>query len=154
MIRREIEIARKKAEEEARKKAEEERKKQLAAAAAAKPPTMRVGDNPPTTTTTTPATTTTTTPDKPASSTTVAPVERTPRPVANKPVANLSLTPEAAALASNFEANRGRLPWPVEKGFISDRFGVHPHAIERKVNVENNGVSIRTSDGAVARAVF
>lgn len=156
MIRREIEIARKKAEEEARKKAEEERKKALAAAAAAAPPTMRVGDNPPAATsakpTTTPATTTTT--DKPASSTTVATTaDRAPRPVSNKPV-NLSLTPEAAALASNFEANRGRLPWPVEKGFISDRFGVHPHAIERKVNVENNGVSIRTSDGATARAVF
>lgn len=155
MIRREIEIARKKAEEEARKKAEEERKKQLAAAAASQP-TMRVGDNPPASTSnaaaSTPATTATTT--KPATTTTATPTERAPRPVANKPVANLSLTPEAAALASNFEANRGRLPWPVEKGFISDRFGVHPHAIERKVNVENNGVSIRTSDGATARAVF
>ena len=149
MIRREIELARKKAEEEARKAAaEEERKRQaaLAAAAAANPP-MRVGEKP----IENPPATTTTTTSKPASTTTTSVA---PKPAASKPAVNLSLTPEAAALASNFESNRGRLPWPVEKGFISDRFGVHPHAVERKVNVENNGVSIRTSDGASARAVF
>lgn len=161
MIRREIEIARKKAEEEARKKAEEERKKQLAAQAAANANTMRVGtreeNNTPVATTTKPATTTSpTTTTKPATTTTStnAGNERTPRATVSKPVANLSLTPEAAALANSFESNRGRLPWPVEKGFISDRFGVHPHAVERRVNVENNGVTIRTSEGAAARAVF
>jgi septal ring factor EnvC (AmiA/AmiB activator) len=162
MIRREIEIARKKAEEEARKKAEEEKKKQQAALAAANANTMKVGsrdDNPPVNTTTGKSATTpakpATTPSTPATTTpTSASNERAPRPTVSKPVANLSLTPEAAALANSFESNRGRLPWPVEKGFISDRFGVHPHAVERRVNVENNGVTIRTSEGATARAVF
>lgn len=158
MIRREIEIARKKAEEEQRKKEEEERRR----IAAANPnPPMRVGtrpeNNPPPAgtakpaTTTTPATTATT--SKPAETKPAASAPVRPRPTTSAPV-NLSLTPEAAALASNFESNRGRLPWPVEKGFISDRFGVHPHPVERKVMVENNGVKIRTSDGAIARAVF
>jgi septal ring factor EnvC (AmiA/AmiB activator) len=158
MIRREIELARKKAEEEARKKAEEERKKQIAATNAANANTMKVGtreENNPPVTGTKPATTATTTTTKPATTTTTTTTpDRTPRPTVSKPVANLSLTPEAAALANSFESNRGRLPWPVEKGFVSDRFGVHPHAVERRVNVENNGVTIRTSEGATARAVF
>ncbi|MBL7717750.1 MAG: peptidoglycan DD-metalloendopeptidase family protein [Flavipsychrobacter sp.] len=164
MIRREIEIARKKAQEEQRKKEEEERRK-IAAANASNPP-MRIGtrdeNNPPppaTTTATTPATvkpTTTTTPatTKPVETAPVA-ATATERPARteSRPV-NLSLTPEAAALANSFESNRGRLPWPVEKGFVSGRFGVHPHPVERKVMVENNGVTIRTSEGATARAVF
>jgi septal ring factor EnvC (AmiA/AmiB activator) len=152
MIRREIELARKKAEEEARKKAEEERKKQLAAA---QQNTVKFGSNDPGT----PATTTkpsTVTPSTTGNTTTDKPIAANvpPKPTVNRPPVNLSLTPEAAALASNFESNRGRLPWPVEKGFIAGRFGVHPHPVETRVMVENNGVSIRTGDGAVARAVF
>jgi septal ring factor EnvC (AmiA/AmiB activator) len=159
MIRREIEIARKKAEEELRKKEEEEKRKLAAAAAAQKASEMKFGTseaaNPPANTK--PATVNT----DPASTATTKPAETkpvattiTPRATTNRPAVNLSLTPEAAALASNFESNRGRLPWPVEKGFISGRFGVHPHPVETKVMIENNGVSIRTANNAVARAVF
>ncbi|MCD6063425.1 MAG: peptidase m23 [Flavipsychrobacter sp.] len=64
------------------------------------------------------------------------------------------MTPEVAALSSNFEANRGKLPWPVEKGFISEGFGRHQHPVAEKVTVENYGVDIRTSPGSTARAVF
>lgn len=67
---------------------------------------------------------------------------------------NLSMTPEATALSNSFENNRGRLPWPVEKGFISEGFGKHQHPIAEKVMVENYGVDIRTSPNATARAVF
>ncbi|MEI8279497.1 MAG: peptidoglycan DD-metalloendopeptidase family protein [Bacteroidota bacterium] len=67
---------------------------------------------------------------------------------------NLSLTPEAAALSNNLEANRGRLPWPVEKGFVSGQFGKHPHPVAEKVMIENNGIDIRTSPNAIARVVF
>jgi septal ring factor EnvC (AmiA/AmiB activator) len=71
-----------------------------------------------------------------------------------RPAANLSLTPEAQALSNSFENNHGRLPWPVEKGFISDQFGRHPHPVYEKVMVENNGIDIRTTAGATARAIF
>jgi murein hydrolase activator len=68
--------------------------------------------------------------------------------------APLLSTPEAIALSNNFESNRGKLPWPVEKGFVSDHFGLHPHPIAKDVIMDNKGVDIRTSAGAGARAVF
>ena len=66
----------------------------------------------------------------------------------------LLLTPTDSALSSNFEGNKGKLYWPVEKGFISDHFGTHPHPIETKVMINNTGVDIQTSPGATVRAVF
>jgi len=64
------------------------------------------------------------------------------------------LTPEQQLLAGNFEANRGRLPWPVERGTIVGRFGRHPHPVARTVTVDNHGIFIQTMPGAEARAVF
>lgn len=64
------------------------------------------------------------------------------------------LTPEAKLLAKNFTANKGRLPWPVEKGVITQRFGTQPHPVVRTTMIKSNGVTIATSPNAVARAVF
>jgi septal ring factor EnvC (AmiA/AmiB activator) len=66
----------------------------------------------------------------------------------------LLLTPTDVALSSNFEGNKGKLYWPVEKGYISDHFGTHPHPIETKVMIDNAGVDIQTSPGATVKAVF
>jgi septal ring factor EnvC (AmiA/AmiB activator) len=63
------------------------------------------------------------------------------------------MTPEALALSNSFAANRGRLPWPVERGVITGFFGTHKHPVAN-VMVDNNGIDIQTSTGAVARAVF
>lgn len=75
---------------------------------------------------------------------------------AAKPVASgsgvLAATPEAARLSSDFLSNRGRLPWPVGVGTIVERFGNHGYGVN--VTVENNGVDIKTSEGATVRAVF
>jgi len=65
-----------------------------------------------------------------------------------------SLTPEAKKLSSNFAGNKGKLPWPVEKGVISSRFGEHPHPELKGIVVKNNGVDIRTAKGIQARSVF
>jgi len=67
---------------------------------------------------------------------------------------SFSLTPEARALGLDFEANRGRLPWPVARGFISESFGDHPHPVLSQVTVRNDGISLRTGAGSEARAVF
>ena len=64
------------------------------------------------------------------------------------------LTPEAKLLAKNFTANKGRLPWPVENGVVTQRFGTQPHPVVRTTMIKSNGVTIATSPNAVARAVF
>ena len=51
-------------------------------------------------------------------------------------------------------ASKGRLPWPVDKGFVSETFGVHKHPVLKHVQTKNNGIDIATSAGNKARAVF
>ena len=65
-----------------------------------------------------------------------------------------ALTPEARLLAKNFTANKGRLPWPVEKGVVTQRFGTQPHPVVRTTMIKSNGVTIATSPNAITRAVF
>ncbi|WP_414654614.1 MULTISPECIES: murein hydrolase activator EnvC family protein [unclassified Flavobacterium] len=64
------------------------------------------------------------------------------------------LTAETKILADNFRANRGKLPWPVEKGFVSLPYGDQPHPVFSTLVVHNSGVEITTDQGANARAVF
>jgi septal ring factor EnvC (AmiA/AmiB activator) len=66
----------------------------------------------------------------------------------------LSATPEAARLSSAFENNRGKLPWPVEQGFISSSYGRHAHPVWKDVVVNNSGIDINSSKGAKVRSVF
>jgi len=67
---------------------------------------------------------------------------------------NLGLTPEMQLISKNFEGNKGKLPWPVERGTITERFGKHPHPVLKDVTIENNGIDISTSDEAPVRAIF
>ncbi|MDI5894076.1 murein hydrolase activator EnvC family protein [Flavobacterium algoritolerans] len=66
----------------------------------------------------------------------------------------IELTPESKMIADNFRANRGRLPYPVEKGFISLGYGNQTHPLFNTITVHNSGVEITTDRGANARAVF
>ncbi len=73
----------------------------------------------------------------------------------NKPKPQkLILTPESQQLSNSFSSNKSKLPWPVAKGVISERFGVHPHPLMKDIDINNNGVDITTNSGALARAVF
>jgi murein hydrolase activator len=63
-------------------------------------------------------------------------------------------TKEEALISGNFASNAGRLPWPVEKGYISGKYGVQPHPILRHVTTNNKGVYIQTPARSNARAVF
>ncbi|MEN8115671.1 MAG: peptidoglycan DD-metalloendopeptidase family protein [Bacteroidota bacterium] len=65
-----------------------------------------------------------------------------------------ALTPEQKLTGNNFEQNKSRLPWPVERGIITEHFGVHRHPVLRNVQVRNNGVNIATETGAKVRAIF
>jgi septal ring factor EnvC (AmiA/AmiB activator) len=66
----------------------------------------------------------------------------------------VTLTPETALISSNFGGNKGRFSWPVERGFISQRFGISPHPVLRNVSIQNNGIEIQTNDGENARSIF
>lgn len=64
------------------------------------------------------------------------------------------LTAEGKIIADNFKANKGRLPWPVEKGSVYSAYGEHPHPEFKTLTIKNSGVDIETERGANARAVF
>ena len=64
------------------------------------------------------------------------------------------MTPEEKLASGQFEQNKRRLPWPVERGIITDRFGVHEHPVLKNIQVRNNGIDISTAQGVKARAVF
>jgi septal ring factor EnvC (AmiA/AmiB activator) len=64
------------------------------------------------------------------------------------------LTPEGKIVSDNFKANKGRLPWPVEKGAISLGYGDQPHPVFKSLMVHNSGIEISTESGSNARAVF
>lgn len=66
----------------------------------------------------------------------------------------ISLTAEEKIIAGNFERNKGRLPWPVEKGVIIDKFGEHPHIVLKNVKVRNNGIDIETEKNSDVRSIY
>ena len=73
---------------------------------------------------------------------------------ADRHASRVALTPETALLSSGFAGNRGRLPWPVARGFVAQHFGRHPHPVLRHVTVDNRGVDIQTNNGEPVRSVF
>lgn len=64
------------------------------------------------------------------------------------------LTPEEKLISDNFQGNKGKLPWPTERGIVTSRFGKHQHAVLKQVTVQNDGIDISTVQGAEARALF
>ncbi|MDN5287324.1 MAG: peptidase [Mucilaginibacter sp.] len=86
-----------------------------------------------------------------------AKAENKAAPVAAKPVVRstsslLNATPEAAKLSNDFLGNRGRLPWPVANGGITQGFGMY--TTPEGIKSESTGVDIRTNQGSNVRAVF
>ena len=66
----------------------------------------------------------------------------------------MALTPAEKTLSTNFVNNKGKLPWPVERGVISSSYGKHTSVVSDKVTVTNNGIDIATTENALARAVY
>ena len=72
----------------------------------------------------------------------------------NNNSSNFALTPEGRLISSNFQSNKGRLPWPVREGVITRRFGTQPHPVVRTTTINSNGISIATSTNSIAYSVF
>ena len=87
-------------------------------------------------------------------------IERTIAEEAKKAVRKSSKEPgfvmskEEKVLSGDFLNNKGKFPWPVQHGLITDRFGEHPHAILKRVMVRNSGIDITTQANERARAIF
>lgn len=57
-------------------------------------------------------------------------------------------------LNSEFESNKGKLPWPAE-GPLTEQFGQRFHPVFTYIKLPpSNGISIATADGADVKAVF
>lgn len=65
-----------------------------------------------------------------------------------------ALTPEQKLIGDKFEQNKSRLPWPVERGVITEHFGLQQHPTLKNITINNNGIDISTEPGAKARVVF
>ena len=64
----------------------------------------------------------------------------------------LNATPEAAKLSIDFLGNRGRLPWPVANGVVTQGFGIY--YTPENIKSESDGIDIKSNPGASVRAVF
>lgn len=63
-------------------------------------------------------------------------------------------TPQENLLSNEFWGNKRKLPWPVERGFVSQKFGQFAHPTLAGIYIENNGIDIAVEQGAQARSVF
>lgn len=83
-------------------------------------------------------------------------IEPSPAPVEEKKIESNTyyMNADEAKLASSFAALRGRMPFPVPSGFISDHFGVHKHPLLKGVMINNNGIDIQTSPGSPVHSVY
>lgn len=61
---------------------------------------------------------------------------------------------EVKNISSSFEKSKSNLPWPVSSGFISEKFGTHPHPVLPRVKIPNDGVNIQTKQNERVKAVF
>jgi murein DD-endopeptidase MepM/ murein hydrolase activator NlpD len=57
-------------------------------------------------------------------------------------------------LSTSFEKSKSQLAWPVTSGFISEKFGTHPHPVLKRVKMPNDGVNIQTRQNEKVKAVF
>lgn len=139
IVRREIKAAEDKAKAEARAKADAEaKKKSEEVVKKTVNPTTPTDDNKTGTAKVTTAPTTTAKRNEPA----------------KKPDSYLDLNAKDVALNSSFQANKAKLPWPVDNGIVTMRFG--NNKIENTLlTFDNPGITISTpSPGVNVKAVF
>jgi septal ring factor EnvC (AmiA/AmiB activator) len=130
-IRREIEIARRKAAAEEKERKDREDAARKAAAANAKKDDAEA-------------------PGSKSSSAATKPAEKPVKE--SKPLSPLG-NAEDLKLSDNFEKNRGALPWPVNAGNVIMKFGNNKYE-GLAVNYDNPGITIEADAGNAVKAVF
>lgn len=141
IVRREIEAARAKAKADAEAKARADADAKKRADDVAK---ANAKNNPPATNPANPG----------GTSAVTAPPKKVETPAAPKNVSYLDLNAKDVALNSSFQANKARLPWPVDNGVVTFHFGTNQIPGE-KITLDNPGLTIATpSAGVAVKAVF
>ncbi|MFO7658468.1 MAG: peptidoglycan DD-metalloendopeptidase family protein [Bacteroidales bacterium] len=64
------------------------------------------------------------------------------------------LTPEEKIISGDFAANKGRLPWPIDRGIITGKFGIHDHPVLKNVKIRNDGIYLSTVAGSDVKCVY
>lgn len=67
---------------------------------------------------------------------------------------SMAETPEQKLIGDNFAENKGRLPWPVDRGLITSHFGIQKNPVLKYVQEENIGIEITGSGKMMARSIF
>ena len=80
--------------------------------------------------------------------------ERVVKVDAVKPSQTYAERPDSEGISGEFSANKGRLPWPVDRGTVVSQFGSNSHPILSNITTVNSGVDISTYKGAHARAIY
>lgn len=58
-------------------------------------------------------------------------------------------------LTKNFASNKGRLPWPTDRGFVSHGFGSQPHPVfGTKSQMNYKGIGIQTNPMQKVKSIF
>ena len=65
-----------------------------------------------------------------------------------------ALTPEQELTGNDFRKNKGKLPWPVDRGIITTGFGDNEYPGLVGSSVKNNGIDINSVPGTKVRSVF
>lgn len=63
-------------------------------------------------------------------------------------------TEERLRLNEGFQGNQGKLPWPVDRGFIAEHYGENAHPVLKNVKTFNNGIDIATDENEIVKAIF
>jgi len=71
-----------------------------------------------------------------------------------KKVSQTDMTPEMKLISDDFNENKGRLPWPVERGVITSHFGAQKHPVLKYVTEDNSDIEITGSGDTPVRSVF
>ena len=81
-------------------------------------------------------------------------IARSKKNKSSKNSKGFNLTPEAKALAKKFELNKGKLPWPVSRGVVIQKFGTQPHPVVKTAKIKSNGIVIATEKSQKVKTVF
>ena len=89
-----------------------------------------------------------------ASTTSTAGTATAKKAAAKKVSVAIPLNEKEMALSNNFASNRGKLPWPVDNGYVSIHYGTY-EIPGTKIKGDNPGITINTpSPGTTVKAVF